>query len=61
MPVSKAAIDVVFDALAQSKSSLLKRELADQRKLSWLTAEVTLTLSPTLTAHHSPLTTHLSP
>ena len=48
MPVSKAAIDVVFDALAQSKSSLLKRELADQRKLSWLTAEVTLTLSPTL-------------
>ena len=56
MPVSKAAIDVVFDALAQSKSSLLKRELADQRKLSWLTAEVTQTLSPTLT-----LTSHLSP
>jgi len=39
MPVSRVAIDVVFDALAQSKSSLLKRELADQRKLSWLTAE----------------------
>ena len=61
MPVSRVAIDVVFDALAQSKSSLLKRELADQRKLSWLTAEVTLTLSPTLNAHHSPLTFHPNP
>ena len=55
-PLDPLAIDVVFDALAQSKSSLLKRELADQRKLSWLTAEVTQTLSPTLT-----LTSHLSP
>ena len=39
LPVSKAAIDITFDALAQSKSSLLKLELADQRKSSWLTAE----------------------
>jgi len=54
MPVSRVAIDVVFDALAQSKSSLLKRELADQRKLSWLTAEVTLEPYPP----PSPLTTH---
>lgn len=39
LPVSKAAIDVVFDALAQSKSSLLKQELADERKATWITAE----------------------
>ena len=60
MPVSRVAIDVVFDALAQSKSSLLKRELADQRKLSWLTAEVTVTLIPTLTLTLTLLTPSLT-
>lgn len=36
MPVSKTATDIVYDALAQSKSSLLKEDAVDKRRASWL-------------------------
>lgn len=39
MPVSKVAIDVVFDALVESKSGLLKPELCNSRRARWFTPE----------------------
>lgn len=36
MPVTKVATDIVYDALAQSKSSLLKEDAVDKRRNSWL-------------------------
>mmetsp|Transcript_44233 Transcript_44233/g.116240 ORF Transcript_44233/g.116240 Transcript_44233/m.116240 type:complete len:351 (-) Transcript_44233:198-1250(-) len=39
MPVSKAAIDVVFDALAESKSGLLKPEVVDERRGRFFAAD----------------------
>ncbi|KAL3905789.1 MAG: hypothetical protein SGPRY_010791 [Prymnesium sp.] len=36
IPVSSTAVDVVFDSLVQSKSSMVKAQLADERKNSWI-------------------------
>jgi len=36
MPVNAAAIDIVYDALAQSKSSLLPEKTVNSRRESWL-------------------------
>lgn len=35
-PVSKAALDVVYDALAESKSSMLPAAVVDRRRTQWL-------------------------
>ena len=37
-PIDPLAVDVVFDALAQSKSGILQRELCDSRRASYATA-----------------------
>lgn len=37
--VSKTAVNVVFDALSESKSGLLAQEVADQRRAKFFTAE----------------------
>jgi len=39
MPVTKVALDVVFDALVESKSGLIKPELCDERRARWMTPE----------------------
>jgi len=39
MPVSRAAVNVVFDALVESKSGLIKPELCNQRRARWITDE----------------------
>ena len=39
MPVSRVAVDVVFDALVESKSGLLKPELCNARRARWFTAD----------------------
>ena len=39
LPVSKVAVDVVFDALCESKSSLLPAEVCDKRRARWLAAD----------------------
>jgi hypothetical protein len=39
IPVSLAAVDVVFDAMVQSKGGLLGAELCDQRRAKFVTAE----------------------
>ncbi|KAL1518423.1 hypothetical protein AB1Y20_002715 [Prymnesium parvum] len=36
MPVSKVAIDVVFDALVESKASMVKAAAADERRRAWV-------------------------
>jgi len=36
LPVTPAAVDIVYDALAQSKSSLLAEKAVDARRASWL-------------------------
>ena len=37
MPVKGVAADIVYDALAQSKSSLLPEKAVNQRRASWIT------------------------
>ena len=39
MPISSAAVDIVYDALAESKSSLIKPEAVDARRERWITAD----------------------
>jgi hypothetical protein len=39
MPVSPAALDIVYDALAESKSSLVPAKTIDERRNKWMTAE----------------------
>ena len=39
MPVSKAALNVVFDALAESKSGLLKPEVINERRAKWFKSD----------------------
>ena len=36
---TSAALNIVYDAIAQSKSSLVAREIADERRNSWLSDE----------------------
>jgi len=39
MPISETALSIVFDALAESKSSLLPEKTVDERRGRWMAAE----------------------